>query len=237
MPVDCSKAKATGKPWYMYSREDGYGQPNDGGSGMGNFSKPDSNINAPSGTAITALSPGTVTSINTGVYWGDSVTIKLDSAFNRIATHSAYNFIDVCSNLSRGEHVNAGDVIGIAGKKSASPAFAFWNNDEYGSGSTWSTYYANNAGGHNGLNPINFLNDIVKNGPQSVAGVSSDDPLCNVPGIGGWLCAMRDANILPRIGQGILGGLLLLAGVILGVMSLMGKNPGSVIKTVAKVAA
>lgn len=239
MKVDCvaaAQAANNQKSWYTYNRIDAYGSPDDAGSGQGNFSKPDSNILAPSGTAITALASGKVTDISRNVLWGDSVTIKLDYPYNDLATHVAYNYINVCSDLNVGDSVGANQLVGVAGQKSAAPAFAFWPGDIYGQGSWWNQYYANNAGGTPKLDPTGFLDhikglDIIPD--NSTAGNYTNQQ--GIPGISGtgFLGSGGTVNDffasigkdLPRIGKGILGGLLILVAVVMGVLSLMDRSP------------
>jgi len=148
-------------PWYAYSRVDNYAVYPDP---YGDFPKPDSNINAPAGTAITALASGVISGINApngGAMpsFGQVVTIKLDNALNPIATHMAYLHLNgIASNVQIGQHVQAGDTIGYAGANAqgnAGTGFALYNGPYYGYGSSWSQYVGSSA-----LNPVPFLNSL-----------------------------------------------------------------------------
>src|SRR5713226_4202569 len=100
--------------WLSYSRVDDYGKNPDP---LGPYQKPDSNVECPDGTPITALAPGVVSGLVKNPSWGvgtSSLTIKLDSPVNALATHMAYNYLGSTS-VGIGQHVTAGQVIGTAG--------------------------------------------------------------------------------------------------------------------------
>ncbi len=67
-------------------------------------------IGTPYHTPITALWSGTVTSQRTGLPWGTEVFVKPD---NGLPTYYYYHLDQL--NTSVGQHLNAGDVIGLSG--------------------------------------------------------------------------------------------------------------------------
>jgi hypothetical protein len=145
-----------GAPWYTYPRVDNIGSPDP----YGGFPKPDSNVQLPAGYPVTALLSGTVTNVDTSSDWGCAITIKLDSPLNSLATHTAYLHLGGVS-VKQGQHVNAGDLIGVNGSSSACGGqkvplgFALYSGDKYGSGSAWQTLMSNVTGL---LNPVPVLN-------------------------------------------------------------------------------
>lgn len=150
--------------WYAYPRIDNYAIFPDP---YGAFPKPDSNINAPAGTPITALGSGIVSGINapdgSNPAFGQVVTIKLDQPLNPIATHMAYLHLNgLPAGLAIGQRVSVGDTIGYAGANAqgnAGTGFALYNGDFYGYGPTWAQYV-----GSAFLNPVPFLNKVVASG-------------------------------------------------------------------------
>lgn len=150
--------------WWQYPRVDNFGAYPDP---VGNYPKPDSNIDAPAGTPITALAAGTVTSVRLQPWaprsW--SITIRLDKPYNTVATHTAYNYVSNPA-VSSGQHVSIGDKLAVAGNPyNVGTAFAFTDSDVYGTATKnepFSGTYINPA-----LNPVPFL-DSIKGG--TVAG-------------------------------------------------------------------
>jgi hypothetical protein len=147
------------KPWYQYPFDDPAGEREP----FGGYPKPDSNVQCPPGTPITALLPGTVSGINSPdgsvPAWGACVTIRLDTPVNTIATHTAYlHLMPLPGNIRIGLHVNAGQLIGWNGGPGAVGAqkvpvgFALYNGDIYGYGPTWSQNLGSPL-----LNPVGVL--------------------------------------------------------------------------------
>lgn len=106
-------------PWYAYPADrpgTGYGFTEPQCPGC--YKKPDVNIAVPSGTAITALLPGTISSSQDlgGTAGGLSVTEKLDQPLNQFAQYVSYNFLGT-TEAYVGEHVIPGTEIGTAGSK------------------------------------------------------------------------------------------------------------------------
>jgi Peptidase family M23 len=172
-----------GQPWYDYPRVDNFGTIDP----QGNFWKPDSNIQAPVGTQVTALNAGTVTSIQT-TSWGQSVvTIKLDNPFNTLATHEFYEHMaNTANGLSVGQHVNAGDAIGTTG--AITPlGFGFYSGDMYGSGSAWGTLQNDlKPGGAGLLNPVSLLNAAAGGTIPTGSGSTGT----SVPPATGWIAQL-----------------------------------------------
>lgn len=213
----------------------------------GNFPKPDLNVQVPYGMPIANITPGTVTNVDQSDPWGYTVTIKLDQPVNNLATHAAYLHMAVV-NVFVGQHVGLYDQLGYAGPpqplgsfQNAPLGFAFYPGDWYGKGPAWNQYFASSSTPD--LNPYNWLR---KFGGQTTGrtitqpNAPTTDLLGNTIGGANVVnnkCAAWDigcilANIgkdLPRIGEGILGGLLILIAVIMGVLSLMDKSPMDVL--------
>jgi hypothetical protein len=155
-------------PWYTFPRIDNMGSPDP----YGGFPKPDSNIQLPANYPVTALLPGTVTSTDGGgVSWGGTVTIRLDTPLNSLATHTSYIHL-AGETVSTGQHVSAGQLIGYNGGSAAQGAqkvplgFALYNGDHYGFDGWQYETYTNVTGL---LNPVSLLN-AAKNGTLPVPG-------------------------------------------------------------------
>lgn len=217
------------KPWYAYPRIDNFGHYPDP---VGLYPKPDSNIIVPAGVAITALGAGTVTSVRAQP-WGPeaySITVKLDQPYNAVATHMAYNYVSRPA-VSAGQHVNFGDKLAEAGNPyNIGAAFAFCDADVYGTATANEPFkgtYINPA-----LNPVPFLDALIKNGPGAQAGSSGqstepgnpipDNPMARVAstvlqeiGVPGAALGAFNGNALTYIGAGITGAVLAAAAGVL----------------------
>lgn len=167
--------------WYEYPRVDNYGVFPDP---FGNYPKPDSNIECPAGTMITALAPGTVSGVETPSWAGGlySVTVRLDTPVNQLATHMAYNFLQD-NSVSVGEHIAAGQQIGTASSKYGfGMAFALTNDDVYGT-DTFMQYAGNQL-----LNPVSVLDAAKGGGPINFSGIASTSGNFLVT-VGEWISA------------------------------------------------
>ena len=144
--------------WYQYPYIGNYGEYPDP---FGPYKKPDYNFECPPGTPITALGSGVVSGVQVNPSWGEgttSVTIKLDTAINDIATHMAYNFL-ASTNVKQGDKVNVGNTIGTASSKYGfGVAFALTNDDVYGT-ATFDKY-----NGDPRLDPGLVIQPILNNG-------------------------------------------------------------------------
>lgn len=143
-------------PWYTFNRIDNFGSIDP----QGQYFKPDSNILTPPGYPITALLPGTVTSVaRTG--WGQTVvTIKLDQPLNPRATHYYYEHMHSAA-VYVGQRVAPGDLIGNANLsgEGANLGFGLYSGDVFGSGPAWDVLQQDLAPGGPGLlNPTPLLN-------------------------------------------------------------------------------
>ena len=147
-------ANYTGQPWYTFSWLENFGTIDP----QGNYWKPDVNVQAPGGTPITALFPGTVTSVQQTSWGQNVVTVKLDNALNYLATHTAYQHMS-SANVQVGQHVQTGSLIGYNNAAGQVPVgFSFYSGDVYGSGSAWNTLQQDLAPGGAGLlNPGKLL--------------------------------------------------------------------------------
>lgn len=183
----------------------------------GKFPNPDVNFSAPKGTAFTAPVSGTITGIDTTSAWGPVITVQMDSAYNSVATHFAFlHLTSIPSNLSVGEHVAAGTILGYGGgglsNSGALPGFALTASNQYGYGNGWS----DNVIGtwiNPLLNPNNFLNSLrsgtLENSYQQSGGGSS----------GKGIFSLLGQNFGPTSGQlqqfmlVVFAGLLILIGI------------------------
>lgn len=149
--------------WWHFPRIDNIGDPDP----YGGIPKPDSNIiGLPANYGIATILSGTVTATHGGEdAYGGTVTIKLDTPINSLATHIAFEHLSQV-NASVGQHVNPGDVIGHAGSRplgsqNAALGFALYNGDDYGHGQAWSLMTRKNLLGP--LNPVPII-EAAKNG-------------------------------------------------------------------------
>jgi hypothetical protein len=124
-------------PWYSCTQDSpggGYGEtlePLDP-----HYKKPDTNLQVPAGTPITALLSGTVTDVSDRgkSAGGLSVTVRLKDSINSVATHISYNYLG-STQVSKEQPVQAGQTIGIAGSPTGIfTAVALGSDDVWGSG-------------------------------------------------------------------------------------------------------
>jgi hypothetical protein len=150
----------SGTPWYMYPRIDNLGTPDpDGG-----FPKPDSNIQVPYGTSMTAPASGIITGIDTISPWGESITVKFDNPPNPQATHYVFLHLQsIDQSLSMGQHVSTGDELGVSGSnpQNAAPGFAFYPGDAYGTDTLFASFDTiDNLTGNGPFNPVPYLDNL-----------------------------------------------------------------------------
>lgn len=134
---------------------------------VGPYPKPDVNIVAPANTPFVAPASGTVSSIDTSSFWGNSVTVQFDNPPNNVAQYYAFNYMSQVPNeLGVGNHVNVGDTLAYGGaninNSGGTAAFAFSGGPRYGFDPGWSSnvigQWINPL-----LNPTDFIN-ILKSG-------------------------------------------------------------------------
>jgi hypothetical protein len=156
-------------PWYTYPRIDNFGMQDPAGP----FWKPDSNVQVPGYYPITALLPGTVTSVQWTGFGQEVVTVKLDSPLNALATHTFYEHMSSAS-VNVGQHLNAGDLLGHNNPGGQVPlGFGLYSGDVYGSGSAWSVLQNDLCPGcANLLNPVKLL-DAAKSGAPLPTGTGT----------------------------------------------------------------
>lgn len=143
--------------WWLYPRIDNFGTIDP----QGNYWKPDSNIQLPGGYPITALLPGTITSMQATSFGQATMTIRLDTPLNSLATDTFYEHMEGFStNASVGTHVNAGDLIGYNNPAGQTPlGFGLYPGDVYAEGPGWNMLQQDLAPGGQGLlNPTALLN-------------------------------------------------------------------------------
>lgn len=167
--------------WYTYPRIDNFGQIDPQGA----YYKPDSNVLTPPGAAITALLPGTVTSVQR-TSWGQTVvTIKLDQPLNSLATHMFYEHMHDAT-VSIGQHVVAGQLVGNANYagEGANLGVGLYSGDIYGSGSSWSILQNDlKPGGQGLLNPVKLLNTASTGGLGNLGSLIGGNTALSLGGI------------------------------------------------------
>lgn len=109
-------------------------------------------IKTPVGTSITAPASGTITDYSYKP-WGGQVTWKLDTPINGVPYAFIIHLDSLNPNLSVGQHINAGDVLGLSGGQNSGgthPESSTWssqpqtgfglsNGPVYGIGAGWNT--------------------------------------------------------------------------------------------------
>ncbi len=234
-PQQPSKGQA---PWYTFPRIDNFGQIDP----QGNYWKPDSNIQVPGNYPITALLPGTVTSVQTTSFGQTVVTIKLDSPLNSLATHTFYEHMS-SATVRVGQHVTQGDLIGYNNPSGAVPlGFGLFSGDVYGSGSAWSVLQQDlKPGGAGLLNPVNMLNlaqagHLNSVGSQLFGSYNQGigNPLEGLAAIGDFFSRLGSLMSNPqRIVTGFVGIVMLLAGIVLMVKQLVPPEVAKAVKLAA----
>jgi hypothetical protein len=148
-------------PWYAYRADTpgtGYGFTEPLCPGC--YDKPDTNIAVPSGTPITALLPGTITSSqDLGKSGGGlSVTERLTSPLNKLAQYISYNYLGN-SQAYVGEQVVPGTQIGVAGS-----SYGVMQSVGLGADPVWGHGQFLAGTGNPLLNPETQLLDSLKSG-------------------------------------------------------------------------
>jgi hypothetical protein len=155
---------------------------------LGSYLKPDVNVGVPTGTPITALASGTVSSVidlgrNSG---GLSVTVALDKPLNALATHISYNYLGSATTRV-GDHVVAGQQIAIAGSiYGIDMAVGLTPDSQWGNGS-----FALNAAGNPQLDPHIILNAVRSGAPLPFSSALSS---FSTSGVGQTLQTISDAT-------------------------------------------
>lgn len=168
--------------WYEYPIFSHFGEKD----AQGDYWQPDANLAVPWGFTVTALLPGTITSVQHTNYGQVVVTEKLDAPINSLATHMFFEHLH-SNSVQEGDHVNIGDQLGITNfaGEGASLGVGLYSGDVYGSGPAWDTLQQDLApGGAMQLDPTPLI-DAAKNGTT-------------VPASGG-----TNSNILINIGEWI----------------------------------
>lgn len=209
---------ASNAPWYTYPRIDNFGTIDP----QGNYWKPDSNIQLPGYYPITALLPGTVTSVQT-TQWGQTVvTVKLDAPINSEATHTFYEHMSSAA-VNVGQHVSAGDLIGNNNPPGTVPlGFGLYSGDVYGSGSAWQQLQSDlSPGGAGLLNPVALLNAAMSGQLNQWLQVNNAIPSSGLSSTGGsgctscfqsWSCFLTCLNVGSQVTPGP-GGTIVQPGV------------------------
>ncbi len=214
-----------GQEWWTFPRIDNFGTIDPAGP----YWKPDTNVQLPGNYPITALLPGTVTSVQQTSWGQNVVTIKLDKPVNSLATHTFYEHMS-SSKVSLGQHVRAGDLVGYNNPKGAVPlGFGLYSGDVYGSGPSWQVLQDDlKPGGKGLLNPTSLLNKFAgsagstsKTGqplPTPAGGCTAPSSIADVGGtIGFAICMMHDQFVSfgEHIAIFVLGLVLIIVGLLL----------------------
>ena len=210
------------QPWYTYNRIDSFGTIDPQSKPGHQFWKPDSNVQAPGGAAITALLSGTVTDVHNDPSQTQTVvTVKLDSPQNSLATHTFYEHLS-SSTVQVGQHINIGDLLGYNNPTGSVPVgFGFYSGDVYGSGSAWTALQNDlKPGGAGLLNPVNFLNSVKTGGAGTSTQPSSSQSWEQQIG-SGFLAALglpspqQVQNTFEQVVIGFAGLMLILVGILI----------------------
>jgi hypothetical protein len=135
-----------GTGWWTYGIIDNWGVATDP---QGAYPKPDINILLPANFPIANILPGVVSGINGGdVSYGACITIKLDTPLNALATHIAWNHLQVIQpGMYVGKRVNPGDIVAYgganqsAGSAPAAVGFILYPGDNYATDAAFSQYF------------------------------------------------------------------------------------------------
>lgn len=197
-------ATTTQKPWWDFSRIDNFGTKDP----QGNYWKPDTNVQIPGNYPVTAILPGTVTSVQRTGFGQTTITIRLDRPLNTLATHTFYEHLS-SGTVREGQHVSQFDLIGYNNPAGSVPlGFGFYSGDVYGSGTAWTTLQNDlKPGGAGLLNPVAFLNAARGGSIPNSSGGSS--PGSSGTGIGVNPPPVPGSIYFAQIGQKI--GLIALA--------------------------
>jgi hypothetical protein len=197
--------QTTNPQWYNFPMDSpggGYGEMRDPAcSGSPNcYLKPDTNIQVPSGTPITSLFSGTVTSVKDqgGSDGGLSVVVRNDdpNAINSTATHVAYNFLGN-STVSVGQHVGKGQIVGTAGSPyGINFALALTPDDNWGGQS-----FGLNAKGDPRLDPRPLL--LATRSGSPILPYGSITPASPDGNCAAWDFGCQLTNFFGSIGQQI----------------------------------
>lgn len=155
------------KQWYQFDIVSHFGEIDR----EGNYWQPDANLAVPFDYPVTALLPGTITSVQV-TSWGQTViTQRLDAPLNRLATHMFFEHLG-SSTIAQNQRVTAGQLLGYTAGTSVGILLGvgLYSGDVYGSGEAW-TILQNDLkpGGQGLLNPTKLLED-AKNGVIEVPG-------------------------------------------------------------------
>jgi hypothetical protein len=148
-------------------------------------------IKTPFHTTITAPASGTITNYQLEP-WGGQVTWKLDQPINGVPYAFIIHLDQLNPNLGIGQHINAGDVLGLSGGQNSggtNPETSYWssqpqtgfglsNGPIYGTGAGW----VQNPLGFPQLDPTNYISSLKSGGmPNSsfslVTGSSTPPPV------------------------------------------------------------
>lgn len=193
--------------WYTYPIISHFGQKDR----EGNYWQPDANIATPDGTPVTMVGSGVVTSAHNTDFGQGTVTVRLDVPINALATHFFFEHLNRV-NVSGGQRVSTGSLIGSANAGGIFLGFGFYSGDVYGSNGlnkAWDTLQNDlKPGGKGLLNPTSFL-DALRTGkkvPTSGTPVPTSGQTSPTGGNGGTqqnTGAIDPGGILSETGQWI----------------------------------
>jgi Peptidase family M23/LGFP repeat len=211
------------KQWYEYGYGLLFGQ---GDAGIGGEHGTD--FNTPLFTPITALLPGTISGIQTGVNYGLTVTWKLDTPHNGVPYMYNIHLAAIAPGIQKGRHINEGTVIGYSGGATPESLPSDLANTPYtlpaglsnyldtsessgGAhvevGFTYNSSYGEGDGFYAGylqrhpeLNPKEFLDKIREKGRGTMLDIQAGAEYFSDLGNNGWNCTKTGCVV----GHGIL---------------------------------
>lgn len=113
-----------GIPWFMYPIVVTFGDTN---VDKALYASHDMDFAAPANTPVTALVPGTISSL-TAPMWGKQVGVKMDTPVNNVDYCAYLHLAAVNPQLTVGHHVNTGDLLGWVGGGTSPDMYAGTSN-------------------------------------------------------------------------------------------------------------
>lgn len=206
--------------WYEYPIFSHFGETDS----EGNYWQPDANLAVPWGTQITAILPGTITSVQR-TSWGQTViTERLDTPLNPLATHFFVEHLHD-ANVVEGQTVQPGDVLGTTNYlgEGASVGVGLYSGDVYGSGDAWDILQNDlKPGGAHLLDPTSLIED-VRNGttPNSVSPTSGSGNVFAT--IGQWISTnifRSNSSVVSAVSSVSQVPFVIIGSVVLGIVAL-----------------
>lgn len=149
----------TQQPWYTFQIISTFGEKD----AEGPYWQPDLNLAVPWNYPVTAILPGTITSVHQTTYGQTVITELLDTPINNLATHMFFEHMG-SSNVFSGQKINEGDLLGYTNQEGAGASLGvgFYTGDVYGIGPGWNILQNDLApGGAHLLDATNLINSVA----------------------------------------------------------------------------